>query len=421
MAEDKRTLQAAVPEKKPGIFYGYVIVLCSFLILAIVFGTNYSFGIFFNRLLEDLGWSRAVTSTGYSIAQLFGGYMGIVTGRLCDRFGPRFVALGCGVCLMAGAFIMSQITQPWQFYIIYGFLMGVGFGGAVIPLASTISRWFTKRRGLMTGIAYAGIGTGTMVFPLFVNPLLTAVDWRMSFVYLGILAMVVIIPAALFLKRDPGKVGTVPYGAEADVQTVGQGKETGLTFKQAVRTSQFWTVFFVYLFSGYCIQTVIVHIVPQAKALNLDAAGAALIMTFLGLGSILGRIIIGSASDRIGVKYALMVSTGAVVLAFLWLFQADVLWEFYIFAVVYGFGYGGLIAMQTLTMANMFGLISLGTMVGLITSVYTTGGGVGPIITGYIFDVTDSYRLAFMICTGLAAAALALTLLVRPLRAKGKR
>jgi MFS family permease len=389
--------------------------------LIIVFGTNYSFGIFFNRLLDDLGWSRTVTSTGYSIAQLFGGYMGIVTGRLCDRFGPRFVALGCGVCLMAGAFIMSHITQPWQFYIIYGFLMGVGFGGAVIPLASTISRWFTKKRGLMTGIAYAGIGTGTMIYPLFVNPLLTAVDWRMSFVYLGILAMVVIIPASLFLKRDPGEIGAVPYGAETGVQVVGQGKETGLTFKRAIRTSQFWTVFFVYLFSGYCIQTIIVHIVPQAKALNLDAAGAALIMTFLGLGSILGRIVVGSASDRIGVKYALMVSTGAVVIAFLWLFQADALWKFYIFAVVYGFGYGGLIAMQTLSMANMFGLVSLGTMVGLITSVYTTGGGVGPIITGYIFDVTESYRLAFIICTGLAISALALTLLMRPLRAKERR
>jgi MFS family permease len=120
--------------RKPAVFYGYVVVVCAFLILVIVFGTNYSFGIFFNRLLEDLGWSRAVTSTGYSAAQLLGGVVGILTGRYSDKFGPRLVVTICGLSMAAGCFLMSLVAQPWHLYIIYGVLVGIGFGGAVIPL-----------------------------------------------------------------------------------------------------------------------------------------------------------------------------------------------------------------------------------------------------------------------------------------------
>jgi MFS family permease len=284
-----------------------------------------------------------------------------------------------------------------------------------------ISRWFVRLRGLMTGIAIAGIGTGTMVMPLLVNPLLTAFDWRLSFIILGGLTLVVVLPAAFFLKRDPAQIGCRAFGADGDKEenTSGRAKEAGLTFRQAVQTMRFWLTAGIFFCFGIYVHTVMVHIVPQARALLPDAAGTALIMSFLGVGSIVGRVAMGSASDRIGVKYTLMISLAVIALTFVWLLSADQLWMFYLFAVAFGFGYGAMIAMQTLTMVNMFGLVSLGTMVGVITCIYTAGGSIGPVISGYIYDVTGSYRIAFLICLGLSLSGLVLALVLKGGKAAG--
>jgi len=405
-------VSAGTRPARPALFYGYIIVACSFVVLLVVFGTNYSFGIFFNRLLADLEWSRTVISTGYSIAQFLAGVVGILTGRLSDRFGPRFTVLACGIALALGCFLMSLVTQPWMLYFFYGLLVGIGFGGAGIPVSSTIPRWFVRRRGLMTGIVVAGIGCGTIIMPLLVNLLLENNDWRKSFVILAVIVTIAIIPVTLFLKRDPSEIGTKAYGDSSSGHPGSVRKEEGLTLKQAIRTRSFWIVALVFIIFGFYVQSIMVHVVPYARSLGIEAGSAAAIMSFLGIGSITGRIVMGTLSDRLGVKRTVIIALSVLLAAYLLLRSANVLWMLYVFAVMFGFGYGAMISMQNLIPARFFGLLSIGTMVGVITFIYAIGGALGPVVTGYVFDVTHSYNLAFIIYIVLAAAGIlcALTL-----------
>jgi MFS family permease len=152
-----------------------------------------------------------------------------------------------------------------------------------------------------------------------------------------------------------------------------------------------------------------VHIVPQAKAIGIDPGSAAVILSFVGVGSLTGRIIGGTLSDQIGVKNTLLLALGISVLSFLWLQMANITWMLYLFALSFGFAYGAMISLQSLLGAKMFSLISLGTITGVIVFAYTAGGAIGPTVTGYIFDITRSYRLAFTVCAALAAGGLILT------------
>jgi MFS family permease len=399
--------------RKSVLFYGYVIVVCSLLIVAICFGISYSFGTFFNALLQDFGWTRAVTSVGYSVSQVTAGVAGICTGWFTDRFGPKPTIIFCGISLALGCFLMSLVKEPWQLNLFYGFFVGVGFGGAMIPLMTTISRWFVRRRGLMTGIAVSGVGFGTIVMPLVATGLLSVTDWRTSFVIISALAIAVVIPSALFLKRDPSKIGQSALGAEA-IQTSKQSNfKNGLTFSEAIRTPHFWIIITIYFSVGFFVQSIMLHIVPHAKALGIDAGSAALIVSCIGVGSICGRIIMGSVSDRIGVKNSLSIALIVALVSFIWLQMADKLWMLFVFGLVYGFAYGALIALQALVGAKMFGLVSLGSIVGVIVFSYTFGGTFGPIVTGYIFDVTGGYAGAFIICLILAVLGLVLTFFIK--------
>jgi len=314
---------------KPGIFYGYIIALCAFIILAISFGSNYSFGVFFNSLMADLGWSRSVTSSGYALGIFLSGILGIFGGRLSDKFGPRIVVIACIIVLALGYFLMSQATQLWQFYIFYGVLIGNAFAVPYIPLASTVSRWFVKYRGLMVGIVISGVGVGTIVMPIVNNILLTAYNWRTSFIVLGIMVLVIATPAAIFLKRDPRKVGMPALGENETISQKLQSRETGSTFREAIRSRSLWLIVSMYFLYGIHVQGMMVHIVPYAKSLGVGDSAAALALSCIGLGNIGGKIGLGALNDRIGVKYTLMFGLSIILLCFIWLLSADSLWEIY--------------------------------------------------------------------------------------------
>jgi len=412
--------QAGAPAKKPSFFYGYVIVICSFLIMFTSFGVNYSFGIFFNLLLADFGWSRVETAMGYSFGQIFAGLLGIFIGRITDSIGPRLIGLVCGLSLGAGCILMSLITGMWQFYLIYGILFGIGMGGTYVPLASTVSRWFVRRRGFMIGILVSGVGTATIIFPMLVSFILSFYSWRTSFLIVGVLALLLIIPAALFLRRDPGVMGESAYGQNQESGGGSPVAEAGLSFREAVATDNFWMVCAIYFLVGYFSQAVIVHIVPYAKALGIAVTSAAAVLSLVGAGSIAGRIIMGSISDKIGVKASLIISLSIPILTFIWLQSANEMWMLYLFAPTYGFAYGALMAMMVLTAAMMFGLPALGVIIGVISFMYSLGGAAGPAMSGYLFDITGSYNAAFLVCAMLAALGLGMAIILRRPRPVGK-
>jgi MFS family permease len=403
----------ASPVPRARFYYGYVIVLCSFFILLVVLGTHYSFGIFFTPLLQEFGWSRTAVSITYSIATLVSGSFSILAGKLTDSYGPRWVVLGGGLVLSLGCLLMYFAHALWQIYIFVGLCVGLGFGASFTPLLSTVSRWFTQQRGLMTGIVVAGVSCGTILFPFLINRFISAYSWRLAFVFVGLTVLAVIVPASLFLKRDPSRIGMPAQGEKADLAARNIVREKGTTLKESAHTVRFWVICSIYVLHGFCLQGVMAHIVPHAVNLGISAGSAATILSCMGLGSLVGRIIMSSFSDRMGTRPSLIFNLSVMLIAVVWLPLAGEVWMLYLSAAVFGFGYGGMVGLQALISATEFGLASLGILVGIISFSVTAGGAIGPMVTGYIFDVTGSYRLAFIIYIALSLITVGLAVSLR--------
>jgi MFS family permease len=387
--------------------------------MIVMFGTFYSFGIFFEPVIMEFGWTRAVISGAFSLSFFLHGLLSIVVGKLNDRFGPRMVMVACGFLLGLGYLLMSRVGAIWQLYLFYGVLIGIGMSAAILPLVSTVARWFAKRRGLMTGIVVSGIGLGTIIMPPVASRLISIYGWQTSYIIVGIIALVLIISAAQFLRRDPGQIGQLPYG-ENEVKEPGSNLEaTGFTLQQAIHTRQLWMNCAIFLCFGLGVQTIIVHIVIHATGLGISAIIAANILAVIGGSSIIGRITLGSASDRIGSKLAIMIGSLLMSAALLWLPLAKEVWMLYLFAVVFGFAYGGMVPLGSLSIAELFGLHSHGVILGIQSFILTIGGAIGPVLAGRIFDITGSYYLAFLISATLSVLATLLTTLLRPISKEG--
>ena len=409
-----------VENRKPKFFYGYVIALVGFIIMAIAWGMVFTFGIFLKPLSAELGWTRALTSGAYSLFMLLHGFLYIFTGRLNDKLGPRLVMTVCGLFIGLSYLLMSQVSAIWQLYLFYGVILAVGMSGGFVPLASTITRWFVKRRGLMTGVVVSGAGFGTLIMSPIANWLIADYGWRTSYVMLGIIASVLIISAAQFLRRDPGQMGQVAYG-EDTVKVAGLNlQDRGFSLQQAIHTRQFWIVGALFISHLVGQQAILIHIVPHATDLGISAANAAGILAVIGGLSIVGKVLLSSIGDRIGNKRAIIISLSLASMALLWLLVAREVWMLYLFAVVFGLGYGGMAVLESPMVAELFGLRSHGTLLGMIMAGVMAGGAFGALMAGRIFDITGSYQLAFLISMGLSVTGLILTPLLRPTRKQGE-
>ncbi len=398
---------------KPKFFYGYIIVLAAVSITAIAWGANRTFGVFFEPIISEFGWTRASISGAYTLCMIITGLLGIVTGRLNDRFGTKLVLTVCGSFMGLGYLLLSQIGAIWQLYLFYGVAIGIGMSGIFVPLISTVTKWFVKRRGLMTGIVAAGPGFGMTTMPLLASWLIFSYGWRISYFIIGIVALVLIISVAQFFRRDPSQTGQLPYG-EDEVKKEGlNAKVTGVSLQEAICTRQFWRLSFV-LFGGFfTINVVMVHIVLHAQDLGISSITAATILSTAAGLSIVGRIIIGGVADRIGSKLALIISISLTLVAFLWLLVAKELWMLYLFAIIFGLSDWAIFPVVSLMVAELFGMSSHGEIYGATFFSGTIGGAIGPVLAGHIFDITSSYHLAFLVCVAISIVGLILILLMK--------
>lgn len=384
--------------------------------MAMGWGTIYTYGVFFDALLKEFGWSRAVTSAAYSLSSFLYGVVSIVTGRLTDKLGPRVVGIVCSILFASGLLLMSRTNSIWQLFLFYGVLVGIGIGGFWAPILSPIARWFTARRGMMMGIVTSGIGIGTLVTVPLISRSIESLGWRWSYVIIGGAVLVLTLAASQFLKRDPHQMGLEPYGSGSVKQEKSTRTSVNFSFQEAIHHPQFWMFCGIYFTYGFYMCTVAVHIVTYAIGLDISAVNAANILAISGGLGIAGRIMVGSASDRLGVKPSIILSIALMACGLIWLLFSQDLWMFYLFAAVFGFGYGSLSALQAPAAAELFGLHNVGTLIGCFSFSYTLGGSMGPVLAGYIFDRAGSYTTAWIICVIISITGLVLALLLRPVK-----
>lgn len=404
-----------MPRKR--VFYGYVIVAALFFVAMIMWGTYGSFGIFLKPVVADLGWTRAVTSGAYSLLFFMFGCLGILAGRLTDRLGPKAVLVTGGLFLGGGYMLLGRVTAVWQFYLFYGLFVALGMSGADTAVLTTVARWFVRRRGTATGITKAGAGLGMFVVPFFASWIISKYDWRAAFTVVGAVSLVIGVSAAMFLKRDPTRMGQFPDGATGPVEEKVRVNGHQYSFSEAARTRQFWTVSAVWLLALFSVQVVLAHSAAHVTDVGLSAAVAAAVVSTYGGASVLGRLGFGFISDRLGNKRSFIIVVGLLTAAMAWLIFARSPWMFYLFSLVYGIAHGGLFVVLTPLLAELFGLGAIGGILGVVLFFGTVGGAAGTFLGGRIFDVYGSYHPVFFICLGFSLAAMALIIGLRPMAA----
>jgi MFS family permease len=393
--------------------YKYMAVVIAFFIMLIVYGIYYSFGIFFKPVLDEFGWSRAETSGAFSLSWIMQGFFSIVMGWLNDKLGPRVVLSVAGILVGAGLLLTSQIHSVWQFYLYYGIIIGVGLSGVVVPLLSTVAKWFTVRRSLMTGIAATGVGVGILIGPPVVNKLVLAYDWRVSYLILGGFLLVVVVLISQWLKR-PAPSTRLTSDEVSKVSTPGDmANVQGFTLKEAIKTGQFWIVFAIFICLAYCIYTTLVHLVPHITDIGFSAGLAANVLSVVGAINVAGCLLLGGGADKIGVKRVYILGMALVALGYFWLPSIREAPYLFVYAVIFGFAVGGCCASQSIVVANLFGLKSHGIIFGIMNAGYCLAAAGSPLLAGYIFDVSASYNLAFILSGGVACIGLVLTILIK--------
>lgn len=406
---------------EPRFSYGHIVVGIAFLIMIVSWGMYTVFGVFFNPLLDEFNWTRAMTSGAFSLSMIISGAVGIAMGGLTDRFGPRLVVTLCGIFLGVGYLLMSQIDALWQLYLFYGVIIGIGISGIWVPLLSSVARWFDKRRNLMTAIVVSGVGIGGLVIPLIVSRLIAAYDWRTAYAIQGIAILVVMILGAQFLRRAPNHTWQPPRSEDKGKQPGSVSDTRAFSLREAIHTAQFWLLFTMFFCYGYFMFSVMVHFVPHIIELEISAIGAANILAAIGGASVLGTFVMGSAGARIGNRNIFIICLILTSAVLFWLTLARDMWMLYMIAAIFGFTFGGMSTAESPLIARLFGLRYHGLLFGIAGFSHILGGSVGPVVTGYIFDLTMNYQIAFLVCAAFGIAALILTVALRPTKKIGVR
>jgi len=402
---------------KDKIFYGWIVTGAFLAIGTMLWGVRLSYGIFFKSIEAEFNLSRAATSSIFSVHLALGVVFALLGGWALDRFGPKIVILVMGLLTALSLLLTSQTDSFWQLFLTYSLLLSLGSSATYAVITSTISRWFDKKRGLALGIATAGVGLGTVVMAPLSTFLISHLDWRTAFLVLGIISLVIVVPLSWLLKREPREIGALPDGVKSEsIKSPKVNREQivqapSLSLVETLRTRSFWLILFIFLCIALTFFIITTHLVPHATDIGISAEDAAVVLSLQGIMLVIGRIVLGIISDKLGRKKTAIVCTLLEVAAMTWLIWANNLWGFYLFAIVFGFAYGGTGPAITSIAGDAFGLRHIGTIIGMLEIGFGIGATIGPAIGGFIFDVTQNYTMAFLLGAGIMLLA---TILIFP-------
>ena len=401
--------------EKKEIYYGWIVVAGVFFMVAVSCGSFYSFGVFFVPIMEEFGWTRGVISGVLFVSGITYAVAVPLIGSIADRFGYKWISIVTAGLMGLGFVLGSRVQTVWQMYLFIGFLPGIGACAAIPLPLSLITNWFVRRQGLALGIASAGIGTGAATLPLMVTSIETQFGWRTAMFVVGALILLIYIPIALFVIRPPKSdyVAAHEGNPQIDTNHVSNSHNQDSSLLQALKTSQFWSLFGIFGFCILCLGLIITHLVPYARDTGISPMSAASLLTIMGLCSIAGRLTAGVFSDRVGANRVLFCGLFLQGVMILWLSRMSSLGMFYFFAFLFGIAYGGNLVMIPRLTASIFGVKYMGAIYGSLSVADGIGFAIGPVLAGYLFDLSGSYNDAFLITAVGVFIAVALTFVLR--------
>ncbi len=385
--------------------YGWVVVGAGAAITLIIYGINYSFAVFFKPLLQSFQWSRGQTSFIWAVNWMTFSVLTLLIGPLTDRFGARRTMMAGSFLFSLGILFSSRATSLLHLSLLFGMLGSVGFASTLLPLVVTVARWFDRRQGLALGLSQS-YNTGMLVISPLVAWLVTHYGWQKTFLVLGVLALILVVPLT-GLIREPNKIA----------KNRPQERWLSDTFqdfhlRSALRTRTFWSLKLMVL--GCCTSHsfLLLHLVNYLSDHGLTIGFAAMLYGLLGISSTLGRIANGLLADRFGAKPAIagfLFAQGLGVLLFL---RPDRLGILYLGIIIWGIAQGGPMSCYPMLYRKYFGTRYLATLMGSFYAIGGLGMALGGLLGGVFYDVSGSYHVSFAISLvgGVGAAIIAMTL-----------
>lgn len=396
------------------MFFGWRMVAVAFLTNFVSVGfVFYSYGVFFKALSDEFGGSRLGVSLGLTCANATAAAMSPMVGRWLDRGGIRH-AMATGAALMGLAFIIgSAITALWQFYLVFGLVMGVGVCllGA-LPSATLIANWFVSRRGAALGIATIGVSLSGVLMPPIGTALIARYGFRVTFLIYAAVTLGLVVPAILrWVVPRPEALGRRPYGVMHDPPEPVLGPAPDAPSPMGTRN--FWLIAAITGLNFCTLGAVLTHAIPHVTDLGFDAQQAAWILSVMAIAGALGKPSFGAITDRLDKRLAFLLST-SLQLCGLWVFVGSRAYEDLLLGgAIFGLGMGGVVPLHGALIGATFGRKAFGRVMGSMTPVMTPLSMSGVPLAGYLFDRTGSYGLAFHGLMGAYVVAIALLSLLR--------
>jgi MFS family permease len=383
--------------------YRWLLVASGGLLGCIAMGTLFSLPVLLLAIVRDTGWSVASVSAAMTFGFLALAVGSITWGTLTDRYGPRIVVTAGSLIVPICATLAAHAHSVLAFQLLFGVGLGLGTAAIFAPMMATVTGWFDTHRSLAVSLVSAGVGLAPMTLsPLAARLLANTRDWRHTLSILAAIALTVMLPVALTVRRPPA---------------AGQTQTTAL---RTARTSEVLRspLFIVLLLTNFfCCAThsgPIIHTISYALTCGIPLTAAVSIYSLEGLAGMGGRVAFGLAGDYFGAKRVLVAGLGAQAIGTLGYLAAASLMGFYAAAATFGFIYAGVMPLYAVLARENFPMRMMGTVIGGTMMAGSLGMATGPIAGGLIYQATGTYRGLYLSAFVLGLAATGIALLFRP-------
>jgi MFS family permease len=375
----------------------WLIVVTVWLMLGVNFGLMFSFSVFLVPLLEEFGWSRGLAAGAFSLSAVVQGFSSPLIGTLVDRFGPRRLIIGGAVLLGVSCVLGSRITEVWHLYLVTGVLTATAISAVGwVPSGALVAQWFAHRQATMMGLAFSGMGVGVLAIGPLAQWLISTHGWRSAYLFLGVGTLALLVPLVWIGVHE------APRKAPSPARTGAPADDGGVRVRAALRTPAFWALFCAYMCTPLAVFTVVTHQVAFAVDHGFPRQFVAGIFGLTGFMSIAGRVIFGFAADRIGRAMSATISYACTAVGTLALLSIETSQHpagLYVYAILFGLGFGARGPIITAIAAQLFPGRRFGAIYGYLSVGNGLGGAIGPWFAGALFDLTGSYRVPFLIAT----------------------